>query len=389
MATRRTQRQGPSNLRIVIAVGVVVIFAAIVFGSSLMGGDDDDTTIAEADGPTPKITPISSYRVTYRTESMAGGPTIVTTEEITIRRPFESLNRSWTGEGAKKKFSSEVRTSGTLQSTAYDKDAPFVLSLVPGSPPGDMRLDVVLDDLVRRGVVVPGKEKTVNGRKCVVLKTKDPIIGSVLEAPNSEDHTDNCVDEHGIVVEERWWLSKKLTRVRTLTDLDLAPTVTDADFKVTGTPVDLASGGSSIAPNDKPLAKFLAVDLPSRFKLTSTYQYLVGQPPRNKVPQQPLIRAIDVWTDGNDFIVFEQGQSPQGGGGLPSSMGLVEIPILEQAGVSVTIYGSEVFGNYDAIRLVRLRGSVRPEDLVDIAKTMHTISSTTSTTGAGPSTTAG
>jgi hypothetical protein len=240
----------------------------------------------------------------------------------------------------------------------------------PGVPVGDMRLDVMLDELARRRSIVPGKVRTIAGHRCTVLQTKEPIGGSTVEPPTRRNHADACVERHGIVLEERWWLDGKLTRIRTAEALDTSPTFAADEFTVTGEPIAPKGGGNAIVPMVEPDADLPSIDVPASFGSPQRFRYLVGTPPRDGVPQIPPVRALQVWVDGSDFLVLETGQDAESSS-LPTSMGAVTVDGLEDAGLNVTVYGSEVFGHLDQVTIFRLRGSVSPGRLLAIARTLR------------------
>jgi hypothetical protein len=373
----RRRRRGPAsgNRKIVLTVLVLGVLAAIVLGSGIRssGSDSTDTgtpTRAQSAGPPPKIVSIKAYKVTYRTESLAAGDDIFTTETYFVRRPFESITYEYKGPPEKKIFVNERRQSFGLLGNEGLSHKPYSQVIAPGTPSGDMRLDSVLADLARRGAVITGKSKTINGHHCTVVKTMDPIFGAKPAPPNHKDHTDNCIDRHGIVIEERWWLSRQLTRIRTAQDIDLSPDFSDMPFTFAVKPIDPADGGSVMQKLDALPEHYTTVDAPAGFHQTGIYRFLLGRPPQNGARQFPLVRMLQVWQKGVDFIVLEQGQEDSGNG-LPSRIGSIDLPMLTDGGISVSTSGTEVFGHDHNGQVWRLRGTITPERLVAVAKTIH------------------
>lgn len=354
-----------------LALGVL---AAVVLGSGIgSGGDsgkDAGPSFPKSSGPPPELDPVKAYRVTYLSDNRAGGEQIFTTETYAVRRPFDSVTLEYKGRPEHEIFVNERRQTFGMLGNEGTSRKPYAQVITATTPSADMRLDAVLDDLARRGAVVTGKAKTVDGRRCTIIKTKDPLFGAKPEPPNDQDHTDNCIDRHGIVLEERWWLSKKLTRIRTVVKLDLTPTFGPDDFDFKVAPLAVDKGGSLLQKIDALPEDTTTVVVPDGFELLGNYRYYLGRPPQGSSPQIPLVRTLQVWRKGIDFIALEQGQEGFGYG-LPSSVGTVQIPTLVDTGINVSVSGPEVFGHDSFGQVWLLRGSITPERLLAVAKTIH------------------
>lgn len=257
--------------------------------------------------------PPTMYRVRYHIESYPTGETkgskpASTTEDVTIRRPFEGriVEREGTPPGTKLQL--DIRSVLGLRGDYSQADAVQVTQEAPGPALGDVRLDASLDELVSSGFLAPRERRRALGRECQVYRTGLPLESLSISKAAADGYTDACVDASGLLLEEFSVSGGKLTSRVTAIELDERPDLPADTFSVEGTPkgvdqggVDLTRVGSATAP--APVAAYWRFsEPPSGFE--DRGRFLLTAADADGTPQP---RYVDVYAKGRDLLLVEQG----------------------------------------------------------------------------------
>ena len=245
-------------------LAVVLVAGAATFAITRSGGSTEKVTLTSptvsvGDGLITISTPPSTYNLTYRIETFGDDGQSTTTEDTTVRRPFDGSVASKEGEppGAAEQWHAlsnfgvySDTTAGTGANGEQSGSTTRVQKALPQSALGDFRLDATLDDLITAGTFVRGETRSVLGRNCQVYRTGQPLESFGVAAATETDYTDACIDEAGLMLEEVSVQSGKLATRLIATQVTTTPTITDTTFAITGTPTALADGGTELNPID-------------------------------------------------------------------------------------------------------------------------------------------
>ncbi len=220
------------------------------------------TPVEDASGTLPLTEAPAAYTITYELQSSdsdnASGTTVpepeartytASTEGFRVQRPFRTHIDSRTGAppGGSVQWTI-VSDLGLSSSDTTGDEKPSVDSITPSAGIGDWRLDAVLGDLVADNTFVPRERRTLLGRECQVYRTGAPLENYQITAPTDTTYADVCIDATGLVLEQVAINGGALLEHLTATEIDLAPSLTDQDFAITGSPASLADGGTSLSP---------------------------------------------------------------------------------------------------------------------------------------------
>ncbi len=324
--------------------------------------------VASADGdggvslPAAAGVTAAAYAVRYQVET----PDSTSTEELVVRRPFDSRLLTSTSAGD----SERVSRLGLLGTRSIGAD--WILIDVPPAPASaDTRLDALAPALVAAGVVEEIGTDDVGGRDCVVYRSIDPRDGIV---------TERCVDADGIVLRDRW-IDRDGTEVRRATATAIRTGDAGAlDEELGGLPdaerLGAERGGGAVraAADDEvpPFAQTFAFDPGGDWELVGRFQVV---PPRlgadaAELAQDPGVALYsDVWRRGPDLLVFDQGATT--GGPAPFAPGDPTEPVvldgLGPAEVALTDRLVELRVLLDDDGFLRLAGTVPPDEVLRLA----------------------
>lgn len=309
-AARRRRR-----LRISAGVGVVALIAG---GASayLVFRDDSPPppelraeVVRGATGALPVATGPASYRIVYRVEAFEGDEATVSTEDISVQRPFDGRVVIREGEppgttvqfDGRSTYGRYANTQGA--ETQVAGDAPSVAL-------GDLRLDVSLAELVADGTFVRRERRQALGRECQVYRTGSPLQSLRVAVATESDYVDACIDGTGRVLEEMTVKAGAVVQRLTATELVADPTFDPATFTVEGTAVGFDQGGALLTPIDATaepaLSSFRLPAAPEGFEYRGRFQL---QTANQATPDstEPVTSWVDVYVDGIDFFVVHQG----------------------------------------------------------------------------------
>jgi hypothetical protein len=317
----------------------------------------------------------TTYRATFRVETRAQGNSVVNTERVWFRRPFQSRIETWGGEPpGKSRLNFRQSVFGVLTSVSPNAD-PLNVAVSPSVASGDLRIEIALRDAIRRRVVVARERRRVYGRECQVYRAGGPVAaGDIVSYSKDKDdeYADFCVERHGIVVEE-WWVSGgKLLRRRAATDLRVGGRIDSSLFKIDVPEGDPLQRGSVVrvttAPEEAKL--WTLPQAPSGYR--SLGRFIVSRPSSAQSPlgaqDLPLVSTSDVFVRGPDLIVVDQNA---GLARAAEAENRTTYPVTVKGFKSATLV---LDGRANEVRIatpdnsyVRIIGTVPPETLIRIA----------------------
>lgn len=240
-----TQRDLPPWLPAVIAVAVIGLLVAVIGGVDIWpGGDDGETTSSTTSTTTTTIAPepldpaalsveplavqaAASYRVVY---DVVQPDAPVLTEEVTVRRPYESLDLTKDEAGALS--TGDATSRSQLYFYLADKAGWLPLQGERHRAEADTRPLSGLATMVALGLVSEEGTGNYAGRDCTVYVTGAPVTQPVKAAAEDET-TELCIDPAGIVLYERWQQTGTVLLERTATSVEIDPEIDSASFDPT------------------------------------------------------------------------------------------------------------------------------------------------------------
>ena len=306
-AARRAESRR-RRLRVLAAiVGVALVVAGVTF---LLRGGGDDPPSAElraekvAGGPLAISTAPTAYRAVYRAETYEDSTVTVSTEEISVRRPFEGRVAILEGEppGGAARFEGRSRFGEYANYT--DAGAVQVAGDAPTIALGDIRLAASLDELVEQRLFVPGDRRRARlgteTRDCQTYRTGSPLQSLKITAPSATDYVDVCLDASGLLLEEVVVAGGAPAQRLIATSLDLDAQLDPALFTIEGERVGPDQGGAVVTEVDRtvpPAAGYWTIDAPpTGFNHRGRYQV-----------QGEGTSWVDVYVRGIELLTVRQG----------------------------------------------------------------------------------
>jgi len=370
-----------------VAVGAIVLAVALLAGLVWAGGGDGGSAgggsglggrgveavlrgelVSETGAVVAVQDPPASYHVVYASESYLDGETTAFTEDLTVRRPFEGRVVGLSGAPPGGQVEYELVSELGLVADVTDPDDTIVLQQPPTLAAGDVRLDASLADLVDRGLFQVRERRRVLGRECTVYRSGASPDSEVLAAPTAEEHTDVCVDDAGLVLEELSVLDGEVVRRSIATAVELGPSLAEGTFRVEGEPLPGEEGGYAVTPLDAaapPGSWRFAVE-PEGFALQGRYAVREFSGDSDDAVET----TVDVWVRGVDALFLEQGP---GEGDDPAGVAGAAISSVEGLGEVVTwpgATGNVLLARPDDGGFLQLSGSLPLADLLALAATL-------------------
>lgn len=397
----QSRRRPPARWPMFALLGILL--AVVVIG--IVRRDDGDET-ADPDEPPATTTTtsvptsevpgdpdlpdeqVAAYRILYRVEGFGSAGSIVDTEERWVRRPFDSRVETRAGEvpgmPGRPTFS-QVAVFGVLESAGSDQGGVGVLTVGPNAAPGEARL-VDLSTMEENGLAEFRHEgREIAGRDCQVWRLGGPIDVGRTDAPTETDHADVCVDEAGLVLQETWVVDGTTLRRRTAQEVDLSPDLDDDRFEIGGEPTAPRDGGGgfgqvtdeSRAPG---VTSWELPDPPDGFEHEGRYAF---SPPNveddtSPVPLPRVGVILDVYLDGPDLLVVENGGVSSGDQAFGTAQGSISVDLgdLGEGELLVGLWENAVRIDLGEGRFVRVRGTLTVDDLLAVARALEPVDGT-------------
>ena len=286
----------------------------------------------------------------------------ISTEEISVSRPFESRV--------------EVRADGEVTARRVSRFGELVIEgdggvQVLGVPPAlgtsDVRPDAVLDDAVERGMAERREVREVAGLRCRVHRLGSTASDGTLVPVGTTvgTYADLCVDARGLVLEEWWVQQGAALRHRLAVEVE----VDDVSFtrSTFALPDEQPAGptqGSVVEVPDGPgFAAPPGFTDVGRFEVTVAQLQTPGS--SEVVPGRTSVAAV--WRRGADLLVLEEarGTLPPTSYGIPT-----DVPGVGPAELVLDLRASELRFTTDGGDTVRLYGTVAPDELLQLARSL-------------------
>jgi hypothetical protein len=402
----RTERRGRRQQRnrrigfIVLAVLAVAAVVGVTLAVVRRGGSSSKVTLTSplVSNQSSAVTisaPAAVYNLTYKIDTYGDQGQTTTTEDITVRRPFDGVVYSKEGAppgGAEQwhAVSNFGMYSDTTTSATGNRPGSTtqVQKALPQSALGDFRLDATLDDLVTAGTFVRAEARQVLGRECQVYRTGQPLESFGTSAPTDSDYTLACIDDAGLMLEEVSVQGGKLGERIIATQVDTEPAITDATFAITGTPQVLADGGTELDPIDPatvPVPGYWRLDAaPAGYTMQGRYLLRHAANPATDETGAATTTAtgtaptivdsyVDVYVAADKAIIVTQGPSTgepstQTTGGITGDVGTLgsTTAVASLTGSALVAYPATPAGWY-----VHVAGTVPRATVQQLAQSLH------------------
>jgi hypothetical protein len=384
---RAVARQQARRRRTASVVALVVGLLAVVGGAGFVLVLRDDggrpaafdragsTLVTEEGGPMDFAEPPASYRIVYRDQTADAGGWTHTTEEVLVRRPFDSVVRTHGGPPGSDEPTGGQRTAFGVLTTVGGDGREVVIGAQPSLAASDLRPDLAIEDAVDRGEVEYGERRRVLDRECQVYRSGGPMAAGDLEP----------FDAAGFLLEELWWIDDQPVRRRVAVELELDLEVSDDEFPIGAEPTMTVEQGSGavreVERDSRPEGAFLELTRPVP-GLAHAGRYAVVWAQLGGAPASPAEGAdrtaavLDVWRRGPDVVLVERGgtrffsqpldEHPRGetvdlGGPLGSGQ------------LILGLRGNEVRVLREGGAFVRILGTVPGDVLVEVARSLEEI----------------
>lgn len=378
--------------RLVAAVLVAVVAVVVVFVLVRRSDDEVDpragsVALATEPGLFDFDQLPDTYRIDYRVEGFGGDVIITNADRLLVRRPFASRLESYAGPVVDgEPTSTQISDLGAVR-VVDDDGERAVVAAAPAPGVSDVRVARSLDDALDDGLFELGERRRVAGRECQVLRTAVGFETADLAPPSSDtDFAETCVDADGLVLEELLVADGEPLLRRVATDVEVGVDLDDELFET----------GEPSVPTDQGGGFFAEIETDSRPPGATFYdpgdgpdglerfgRYAVVPPQAENFTDierrgQRLTFVSDVFTDGSDLVVLDQGGTL---GNVDPFPGLVGVDVDEDLGIDgaervVLTYGRGgpiVIVTFDDGRFLRARSTGEPDVLIDLLASLEPV----------------
>lgn len=362
-------------------MAALVVIVVVGAGALLFRDGDDPRAGSELLDPGPVAvatrTP-ETYRIVYRVESRAAEAYVASTDRLTIRRPFQARVEAATGPPP-----GEEVLSTTVNAFARLRSGDTTLAVPPGPAPPDRRTKAFLEEALEHGYAVEAERRRVADRICRVYRLGgDAGASSLARVVDTEaaDRTDVCIDEAGLVLEDVTFAAGEVLSRKVAVEVSEDVDVDDEAFAAGEASMSAREGGGSVrevtADSRPPEATFWELEeVPDGFEHMGRYSVV---PPQTGF-DDPLRRGAivtsmsDVWVRGADAIVVEQGGTLEGKRPFEDDPNArrVDLGELGEGEVRYSLRASEVRVLTGGGRFLRVGGTLRPSQLLEIARSLE------------------
>jgi hypothetical protein len=327
----------------------------------------------------------TSYHVVYAVTA----PNVpVSTEQLWVRRPFDSVDITYSGPppGAAPSLVLVYRLGAQVLKASNAQAGQLK---VPASvAPQDVRAEVVVPAaLAEHRLKAVGRQKVL-GRSCQVFRSAEPLRSGPLPPLRSGSaYVDTCIDADGIVLRETLIRSGKVVSDRRAVEVETGQAaVVGAAFDMTGaiTPFDAGGGAFTALTSDSrpPGRSWALTHPPSGFQRAGRYAVVPPQPQlfagggqgtgQMGLPGGLVSEMDDVFLRGADAIVLQQGSTMNGATFSPPanaitvSLGSLGEGQLLLAGNVTTVVAEP--GNHK--QFVRLSATLPPREVIALMRSL-------------------
>lgn len=373
-------------------VALVVLLALRSGGGSAVGGRpapererNGSTPLPDRAGRLKIDDEPASYRIVYRVETYFGDDPVVTRDELAIRRPFDGRTRKLSGPDAGDEVRSEqIGVLGRLFVPKAPSADEALLETGPSIAPSDLRIAPVLDDLVAAGRAERREWREVADEPCQVVRFGGPVSAGTVAArlEPDDEYADVCVSERGLVFEELWVVEGLVQRRRLAVEVDADTAVPGSVFapasETSVKPLPVEKGGGSFRRVDDAsayAAPFWVADAPPLGTYRGRWAVVeaAANDPNDEETQERRVGSVaDVWSDGVDVVIVEQGSTA--GGVSPFELGdgpRIVVDGLGEGEIVFDLRTSEVRFRRPGGYFLRVRGTAGAEQLGAVARSLR------------------
>ncbi len=362
---------------LLVVLPAVVLAAVIVLRVNPLSGraDRDKRDGSALVDNTKELLPIknppATYRIMYRVENFAGGKRVVSTEELWVRRPFESRQETRAGPPKGRVTQSQAISRFGLFGTSGANSDPIVVRVAPSVASSDFRFDGVLGALVEERRLVPRERRRVLGRECEIYRTGEPVGTNRFPRASDSDWADHCIDHHGLLLEEVWSSGGRVLRRRLAVDVDENLALPAKLFKTNplALPVDLGGNALSKLNESRSTTRWRLASVPRDFDYRGSYTFRTGtpvQPGRSVGATRESI--VDVYANSKQLLVVEQGEaSDPGAFARGRRTRRVRVGRLGDAIEVLEVSGTTIWARPPGTGFVRVFGTLAPLQIRRIA----------------------
>lgn len=337
------------------------------------GGESEEdgasTAVSEPAGDVLEVsTVLRSYRVVYEVESFLAGARTVTTDVVSVRRPFESridtLGGGPPGGVRKGSVVSAFMYSGRVD----DSGRSIAVAVRPVLAGGDLRFDGVLGALVGSGRLQSRDRHEVLGRECHLYRSREPITGPGVEPPTAEEHTDTCIDAAGLILEDVWVVDGAVLRHRRAVEVDTDPVFDDGVFSVDTEAPAAGEQVTALEPDNRPLPTVWELGVePDGFEHRGRYAVVLGAPPA------AAVTLTDVYTSGPHLVLVEQHDQAGAPAGVERDPAARSVTAgeLGPATVASSVGGTVVEARSGGTQFVRVSGTIAAAKVLELARALR------------------
>ena len=348
--------------RVLVVLLAVIALAAVVYTQWPREAQIVRTNSIElqsGDVPYP-MQALDAYEIQYVVQTKPSGSdeVVLGDEKISVRRPFEAR-----------------ASNDDIVAFAKASFGDEVLAVAPDLPDVDLRPDAVLREAVRAGYAVERELRRVAQRDCRVYRvTGTDELDRLGSSPNS--YTDICVDAAGLVLEKVTFVDSEVRDMRVAVSVEDFPVFDEGTFDLEERSIDASVSGNSVQelePDSRlPGGSFWDLAEPLEgFDLHGRYA-VIESDPQNRTDRRTSV--TDVWTKGPDVVFIERLSPGRDGKALPDDGPDGERIDAGEIGRGQLIYGlrtSEVSVATERGRVVRVRGTLAPSRLLEIARSLR------------------
>ena len=182
-----------------------------------------------------------STRIVYEVVDSTGPTPIRSTMTVEVQPPYRARSVSADGASSLGGFAWDENGVYTVRPDGTAQQSEFV---PPGFPGPASHLDLALPVAARQGLVTALGTGSVLGRACTRWLSEQPLDGARFRPATSNDRTESCVDEAGLVLSDRWLLGGRLVRTRTAVASETGSDLTGDGLFNGRQPVPLPDGKS-------------------------------------------------------------------------------------------------------------------------------------------------
>jgi len=315
-----------------------------------------------------------AYEIVYRVEDHGPDGLIVSTERVTVRRPFESRTEALEGEPPGGEPIGVQESALSRFATGVGERAVFAIP--PSVAAADRRIDRFLGRALDEGVAEERERRRVAGRDCRIVRVgATPGARTLGTLDGANAWTEVCLDEAGLVLEEVVFEDGRMRSRKLAVEVGESPDLPPAPFVDEDPTLGVREGGGLVRPvaaDSRPPGTFWELgEVPSGFEHIGRFAVVPPQTGFDDPMARPRITAsvVDVWTRGADVLLIDQGGTLEGGQAFDDDPNGIRVDggQLGDGELLLTPQGAEsrfLLGGGD---FVRVYGTLSPEEIIGAA----------------------